>query len=179
MDKLIPAMYRTYGQYVNAFRSFPLIDDGCKPVERRVLLSSYEVARDKFVKCARIDGMTIARYHPHGTCITGDTRIILLDGTEKTIKELTKEEKPFWVFSCKPDGTIVPGRAHSARITKKVKTLCRVTFDNGQYLDCTDDHLIMLRDGNYQAASFLKEGISVMPLYLLNDGGYLHYRKNN
>ena len=50
MDSLVPKMYKTYGSYVNSFRSFPLKDDGCKPVERRVLLSAYEIAREKFVK---------------------------------------------------------------------------------------------------------------------------------
>jgi len=67
VDKLIPRMYKTYGIYVNSFRSFPLKDDGCKPIERRVLLSAYEIARDKLVKSARIDGHVIGHYSPHGT----------------------------------------------------------------------------------------------------------------
>ena len=49
MDKLVPQAYRKYGLYVNNFRSFPLKDDGLKPVERRMLLTSYMVAREKFV----------------------------------------------------------------------------------------------------------------------------------
>ena len=49
MDRLIKRLYKSYGAYVNQFRSFPLDIDGLKPVERRVLLSAYQIARDKFV----------------------------------------------------------------------------------------------------------------------------------
>jgi DNA gyrase subunit A len=67
MDKLVPSMYRDYGMYVNYSRSFPLSIDGLKPVERRILLSTYEIARDKFIKSARVDGHVIGHYHPHGS----------------------------------------------------------------------------------------------------------------
>ena len=65
MDRLVPQAYRKYGLYVNNFRSFPLKDDGLKPVERRILLTTYLVARDKFVKSARVTGTCMARFHPH------------------------------------------------------------------------------------------------------------------
>jgi len=65
MDKLVPQAYRKYGLYVNNSRAFPLKDDGLKPVERRILLTTYLVAREKFVKSARITGTCMARFHPH------------------------------------------------------------------------------------------------------------------
>ncbi len=65
MDRLVPQAYRKYGLYVNNFRSFPLKDDGLKPVERRMLLTTYLVAREKFVKSARVTGTCMARFHPH------------------------------------------------------------------------------------------------------------------
>ena len=65
MKKFIPEYYRHYGQYSN-FRNFPMITDGLKPVERRVLLSAYKIARDKFVKSRQVDAYTIGHYHPHG-----------------------------------------------------------------------------------------------------------------
>ena len=67
MDTLIPKLYKEYGLYVNHSRAFPLEIDGLKPVERRVLLSAYTMARDKFVKSARVDGNTIGRWHPHAS----------------------------------------------------------------------------------------------------------------
>ncbi len=68
MDKIIPSLYKEYGEYVNSSRAFPLDVDGLKPVERRVLLSTFQIAKDKFVKSARIDGHVIGNYHPHGSC---------------------------------------------------------------------------------------------------------------
>lgn len=65
MDTLIPESYRQYGAYVNSFRAFPLVDDGLKPVERRILLTTFMVAKDKFVKSARITGNCMAKFHPH------------------------------------------------------------------------------------------------------------------
>jgi DNA gyrase/topoisomerase IV subunit A len=50
MDKNLPLLYRDYGQYSN-YRNFPLDIDGLKPVERRVLLSAYKIARQKYVNC--------------------------------------------------------------------------------------------------------------------------------
>jgi len=68
VDNLIPNFYRSYGIYVNHSRMLPLDIDGLRPVERRVLLSCYEIAKDKMVKCAKIDGHTVSRWHPHGSC---------------------------------------------------------------------------------------------------------------
>jgi DNA gyrase/topoisomerase IV subunit A len=49
MDTLVPNSYRKYGKYVNSFRSFPLKEDGLKPVERRLLLTTHLIAREKHV----------------------------------------------------------------------------------------------------------------------------------
>jgi DNA gyrase/topoisomerase IV subunit A len=68
VDELIPRFYRSYGMYVNHSRMLPLSNDGLRPAERRVLLSAYEIAKDKLVKNARIDGHAIGHYSPHGSC---------------------------------------------------------------------------------------------------------------
>lgn len=68
MDRWVPKLYRDYGIYVNKNRSFPNSIDGTKPVEKRVLLSAYEIARDKFIKCVRVDAHTVGHYHPHSLC---------------------------------------------------------------------------------------------------------------
>ena len=67
MDSNLPRLYKDYGQYSN-YRNFPLDLDGLKPVERRVLLSAYKIARSKFVKSRQVDAYTIGHYHPHGEC---------------------------------------------------------------------------------------------------------------
>lgn len=70
MDKLLPQYYKSYGMYVNHSRSFPLDVDGCKPIERRVLLSAYQIANEKFVKSARVDGHCLGHFSPHGSSYT-------------------------------------------------------------------------------------------------------------
>jgi DNA gyrase/topoisomerase IV subunit A len=67
MDYNLPRLYKDYGAYSN-YRNFPLDIDGLKPVERRVLLSAYKIARQKFVKSRQVDAYTIGHYHPHGEC---------------------------------------------------------------------------------------------------------------
>ena len=65
MDQHLPQLYKDYGDYSN-YRNFPLDIDGLKPVERRVLLSAYKIARQKLVKSRQVDAYTIGHYHPHG-----------------------------------------------------------------------------------------------------------------
>lgn len=67
MDQTLPRLYKEYGTYSN-WRNFPYVIDGLKPVERRVLLSAYKIARAKFVKSRQVDAYTIGHYHPHGEC---------------------------------------------------------------------------------------------------------------
>lgn len=67
MDKHLPRLYKDYGSYSN-YRNFPLDLDGLKPVERRVLLAAFKIARSKFVKSRRVDSHTTGHYHPHGEC---------------------------------------------------------------------------------------------------------------
>ena len=67
MDTSLPKLYKDYGEYSN-YRNFPLDIDGLKPVERRVLLAAYKIARSKLVKSRQVDSYTTGHYHPHGEC---------------------------------------------------------------------------------------------------------------
>lgn len=67
MDINLPRLYKDYGEYSN-YRNFPLDIDGLKPVERRVLLSSFKIAKSKYAKSRQVDAYTIGHYHPHGEC---------------------------------------------------------------------------------------------------------------
>lgn len=68
MDILIPTLYKTYADYVNALRMLPLDLDGLIPAQRRVLIIINKLARNKLVKCKKIVGETIGSWHPHGDC---------------------------------------------------------------------------------------------------------------
>lgn len=97
-------------------------------------------------------------------CLAAETKIPLLDGTVKTIKELSDEGGEYWVYSNDGNGNMVPGKAHSARITG-FRELIKITLDNGEVLECTEDHRIMLKTGEYKEAGKLTTKDSLMPLY--------------
>lgn len=99
--------------------------------------------------------------------VSGDTKIPLLDGTEIEIKDLVGREE-FWLYACKSDGTIVPGRGHSARVAREVTELVEITLDNGETIKSTTNHNHMLRDGTYKKAEDFVVGDSMMPLYRNN-----------
>jgi DNA gyrase/topoisomerase IV subunit A len=65
MDNILRRLYKEYGSYSN-WRAFPLSIDGLKPVERRVLLSAYKIARDRMTKSRTLSAYTIGHFHPHG-----------------------------------------------------------------------------------------------------------------
>lgn len=66
MDNILRKLYREYGEYSN-WRNFPSSRDGLKPVERRILFSTFQIAKNKLTKSARVDGHVIGNYHPHGS----------------------------------------------------------------------------------------------------------------
>ena len=97
MDKLIPHLYREYGLYINHSRAFPIDIDGLKPVERRVLLSAYQIARDKFIKSARIDGHTLGHFHPHSSSYGTMAQLVhqgFLDGQGNWGNDIGVESSP-------------------------------------------------------------------------------------
>ena len=99
-------------------------------------------------------------------CLTGDTKIPLLIGQTKTIKELADMQlKNFWVYSIDKNGKIVAGKCTEARKTKELADIIKITLDDGESFKCTSDHLVMMRDGTYKEAKDLKEEDSLMPLY--------------
>ncbi len=66
--------YRTwfldYASYVILDRAVPYIDDGLKPVQRRILHTMWELDDGRFNKVANIVGAAM-KYHPHGDASIG------------------------------------------------------------------------------------------------------------
>lgn len=80
MKEQIGTLYSNYGRYINKYRSFPLVHDGLKIVERRLLYSLYEKAKDHFVKSAEVVGHCIGQYHPHGDASAYGSLVALVNG---------------------------------------------------------------------------------------------------
>ena len=63
-----------YASYVILERAIPKVEDGLKPVQRRILHSMHEMHDDRFHKVANIIGNTM-KYHPHGDAAIGDSLV--------------------------------------------------------------------------------------------------------
>ena len=69
-----------YAEYVILDRALPRVEDGLKPVQRRILYSMYEqgMTPDKgYKKSARVVGDCLAKYHPHGDSSVYDAMVRL------------------------------------------------------------------------------------------------------
>lgn len=65
-----------YASYVIKDRAIPHIDDGLKPVQRRILHSLHEMDDGKFHKVANAVGHTM-KYHPHGDASIYSALVVL------------------------------------------------------------------------------------------------------
>jgi DNA gyrase subunit A len=85
--------YLDYAMSVIVGRALPDVRDGLKPVHRRILFAMHEsnnVSTRPYVKCARVVGDVLGKYHPHGDTATYDAlvrmaqpfsmRYLLVDG---------------------------------------------------------------------------------------------------
>lgn len=70
--------YLDYAMSVIVGRALPDIRDGLKPVHRRILYAMHEsnnVWNRPYVKCARVVGDVLGKYHPHGDTATYDALV--------------------------------------------------------------------------------------------------------
>lgn len=65
-----------YASYVIKDRAIPHINDGLKPVQRRILHTLWEMDDGKFHKVANVVGQCM-KYHPHGDASIGDALVTL------------------------------------------------------------------------------------------------------
>ncbi len=107
-------MYRTwfldYASYVILERAVPHLNDGLKPVQRRVLHAMSRLEDGRFNKVANIIGATM-QFHPHGDASIGDALVGLGQ------KELLVDTQGNWGNILTGDSAAAP-RYIEARLTK-------------------------------------------------------------
>ena len=158
IDNFIRHNYRKYGNHVNMERMIPFYADGLRPVERRVLFSAYEMAKDKFAKSATIVGHAM-RYHPHGDCLHGNTRVLLTNGEIKTIRQLYKDQQDVEVYAFDPsDGRFKYATATNFRIGQRTKRIYNIYLNNGSIIKCTNNHPFYIFDKGWVKAEKLVYG---------------------
>jgi len=76
LRKLMDSNFIEYASYVIKERAIPDVDDGLKPVQRRILWALQKMEDGKFHKVANVIGDTM-KYHPHGDASIGDALVVL------------------------------------------------------------------------------------------------------
>ncbi len=110
----LSSMYQTwfldYASYVILERAVPYVNDGLKPVQRRILHAMRQMDDGRYTKVANIIGQTMM-YHPHGDASIGDALVQLGQ------KELLIDAQGNWGNILTGDGAAAP-RYIEARLSK-------------------------------------------------------------
>jgi len=99
-----------YASYVILERAVPYVNDGLKPVQRRILHAMKEMDDGRYNKVANIIGQTMM-YHPHGDASIGDALVQLGQ------KDLLIDTQGNWGNILTGDGSAAP-RYIEARLSK-------------------------------------------------------------
>jgi len=99
-----------YASYVILDRAVPHINDGLKPVQRRILHSLKEMDDGRYNKAANVIGNTM-KYHPHGDASIGDAMVQLGQ------KDLLIDCQGNWGFPITGDSAAAP-RYIEGRLSK-------------------------------------------------------------
>jgi topoisomerase-4 subunit A len=99
-----------YASYVILDRAVPHINDGLKPVQRRIMHSLKEMDDGRFNKAANVIGNTM-KYHPHGDASIGDAMVQIGQ------KELLIDKQGNWGDPVTGDNAAAP-RYIEARLSK-------------------------------------------------------------
>jgi DNA gyrase subunit A len=78
LEQEMRSSYLDYAMSVIVGRALPDVRDGLKPVHRRVLYGMHEtnnVHNRPYVKCARVVGEVMGKFHPHGDASIYDTLV--------------------------------------------------------------------------------------------------------
>ncbi|MDO4728663.1 MAG: DNA gyrase/topoisomerase IV subunit A [Bacteroidota bacterium] len=99
-----------YASYVILERAVPAVEDGFKPVQRRIMHSMKELDDGRYNKVANIVGHTM-QYHPHGDASIGDAMVQIGQ------KDLLIDTQGNWGNILTGDGAAAP-RYIEARLSK-------------------------------------------------------------
>ena len=99
-----------YASYVILERAVPAVEDGLKPVQRRILHAMKEMDDGRFNKVANIIGQSM-QYHPHGDASIGDALVNMGQ------KKLLIETQGNWGYVSTGDEAAAP-RYIEARLSK-------------------------------------------------------------
>ena len=115
MQQLYDFNFRQYSAYVICSRAIPALEDGLKPVQRRIMHSLWEKDDGRYTKVANIVGHAM-QYHPHGDASIGDALCVLAN-------KLWGKGKGYLIDGQGNYGSLYTGMPHAA--TRYIE--CRLT----------------------------------------------------
>lgn len=110
LSSMYQSWFLDYASYVILERAVPYVNDGLKPVQRRILHAMKQMDDGRYTKVANIIGQTMM-YHPHGDASIGDALVQLGQ------KELLIDAQGNWGNVLTGDGAAAP-RYIEARLSK-------------------------------------------------------------
>jgi len=128
LRSLMDSNFIEYASYVIKERAIPNVDDGLKPVQRRILWALYKMDDGKFHKVANVVGDTM-KYHPHGDASIGDALVVLAN-------------KEYFIEKQGNFGNIFTGDPASAAryIECRLKPLVKEILFNNDITEFTDSY---------------------------------------
>ncbi|MGN0852873.1 MAG: DNA topoisomerase IV subunit A [Kiritimatiellia bacterium] len=144
MRDLFDFNFRQYSAYVICSRAIPAVEDGLKPVQRRILHSLWEKDDGRYTKVANIVGHAM-QYHPHGDASIGDALCVLAN-------KLWGEGKGYLIDGQGNYGSLLTGMPHAAT----------------RYIECRLSELARQEVFNRKTTTFVPnyDGRKEEPVYL-------------
>ena len=144
MRDLFDFNFRQYSAYVICSRAIPAIEDGLKPVQRRIMHSLWEKDDGRYTKVANIVGHAM-QYHPHGDASIGDALCVLAN-------KLWGEGKGYLIDGQGNYGSLLTGMPHAAT----------------RYIECRLSELARTHLFNKKTTAFVPnyDGRKEEPVYL-------------
>ena len=160
------------GQTIYGYQNYPHPDgkaialsiESIEPVEG--IKTTYDIEVEeahRFYANGFLVHNCIGSYHPHGDCLDANTKFYGLDGSIKTIEELTKQGKPVEVLAYdEKNDKLVPAIAHSWRIGQVTTQKYHIELSDGSKVTCTNNHPFYVRGIGWVKAENLDVGMSLL-----------------
>ena len=174
-----------YGEYVLEDRAIPDYRDGLKPVARRILWSMFNMGlhghKKQVRKSARVVGDVLGKYHPHGDCLAGSTKVYTLSGKFYSIASLADDNPEYvWILAYDPDKkAIVPAKATNFRIGQYATEIYTIHLSQGITIECTGNHQFLTTYWSWVSAKNLGRGDMLLEAQVPKQGNVFNPSDTN
>ena len=129
-------------------------------IEGRIIHQSFSAYTDELLFLEYDPKKRKVDHLPH-KCFTGDTKVLLADGSSLSFKELAEHfpgNVTFPVWSKDRQGKVIIGTGRNARRTGEKAKVVNVLFYDGYSVMCTPDHLFLTPELTWIRAIDMKDG---------------------